>query len=362
MVRRHAQRKLLQQNLLSWFDEHQRDLPWRHTYDPYQVWISEIMLQQTQVKTVLPYFERWIKRLPTLESVAAADEQTILKLWEGLGYYSRARNLQKAAREIVEKYGGLFPSDYDRIRELPGIGPYTAGAIASIAFNKDRPILDGNVIRVLTRLANDARNTREARMQKELWQWAEALIPKGHARVFNQGLMELGALTCTPKNPACGTCPLKEQCMAYDAGTQEALPNRGEREKSIAITVAIAILQKSNKIFIQRRQAKGLMAGLWEFPGGKVESGETPEQALKREVHEELNIDIENIEPFLRLKHAYTKYKVDLHCFTARPKSTKIQLKAAQEYQWSPVTELAKLPFPAANVRVIRALVEGKIL
>lgn len=348
--------KAIQQHLLEWFSANQRDLPWRHTYDPYQVWISEIMLQQTQVKTVLPYFERWMKALPTVESVAKADEQTILKLWEGLGYYSRARNLQKAARVIVEKHRGVFPSDDGAIRELPGIGPYTAGAIASIAFNQERPILDGNVIRVLTRLANDTRNTREAPMQKRLWQWAEEMVPKGHAREFNQGLMELGALVCTPKNPRCGECPLKGECQAYAAGTQEALPNRGKREKSVPITVAIAILQKSNKIFIQRRHAKGLMGGLWEFPGGKVEAGETPEEALHREIQEELSIGIKKIEPFMRLKHAYTKYQVDLHCFKAEPKTKNIQLGAAQEYQWIALKDLSKLPFPAANVRVIKAL------
>lgn len=354
------ERKLIQKHLLAWFSVHQRDLPWRCTYDPYQVWVAEIMLQQTQVKTVLPYFERWMKALPTMESVASADEQMILKLWEGLGYYSRARNLQKAACTIVEKHGGKFPSAFEAIRALPGIGRYTAGAIASIAFNEERPILDGNVIRVLTRLQNDPSNIREARAVKRLWKSAEDLIPSGRARDFNQGLMELGALVCTPKNPNCRECPLQAECKAYAAGTMEWLPNRGKSTKIIPITVAVAILQKANKIFIQRRQSKGLMGGLWEFPGGKVKAGESPKKALEREIQEELRIGIENIEPFMRLKHAYTKYQVDLHCFKAQPKSTKVRLRAAQEYRWVRLTELQKLPFPAANVRLIQALQKAK--
>lgn len=350
----------VQKNLLQWFEENQRDLPWRRTYDPYHVWISEIMLQQTQVKTVLPYFDRWLKALPTIQSVAEADEQTILKLWEGLGYYSRARNLQKAAQVIVAEHGGVFPSDPAAIRKLPGIGPYTAGAIASIAFNQEQPIVDGNIIRVLARLLNDPSNTRDRATMEHYWHLAEKLIPKGEARNFNQAMMEFGALQCTPKNPKCGTCPLQEKCEAFAADTQDVLPNRGESTTKVNLQVSVALIQRSNKIFIQRRQHGGLMGGLWEFPGGKIEAGESPEGALHREIKEELGITLTNVQPFLKIKHAYTKYLVDLHCFTADHEGGEIVLTAAQESQWVPLEELEKFPFPAANVKIIQRLKKGQ--
>lgn len=346
----------VQKGLLVWFNEHQRDLPWRKTYDPYQVWISEIMLQQTQVKTALPYFERWMKALPTVQSVAEADEQTILKLWEGLGYYTRARNLHKAAKRIVAEWSGVFPSDPQVIRTLPGIGRYTAGAIASIAFNQSEPILDGNVIRVLMRLANDPSNTRDAKVQERLWRWSQALVPEGHAREFNQAMMELGALVCTPKVPQCGACPVREACLARTKGTVESLPNRGASTEKVQLKVALALIQKSNKFFIQKRRQGGLMGGLWEFPGGKIEADETPEQALHREIEEEVGIQLKTPVPFLKLKHAYTKYQVELHCFLAEYNRGRVRLAAAEEGRWVRLDELDHLPFPAANKKIIQEL------
>ena len=247
---------ILQTQLLDWFKRHQRDLPWRRTYDPYEVWISEIMLQQTQVKTMLPYFERWIQALPTIQSVAEAEEDTILKLWEGLGYYSRARHLQKAARMIMEKHDGRFPSDYNDLRALPGIGPYTAGAILSIAFNQDYPIVDGNIIRFIARLLDYRENTRTS--MKPFWGWAKQMIPMGEARNFNQAMMEFGALVCTPKNPKCGECPVQSVCRAYTVGTVEQIPDRGPKQEKVSIQVAIAIItdpKKQNKIFIQNNHS-----------------------------------------------------------------------------------------------------------
>lgn len=352
------------QELLAWFAQHQRDLPWRHTYDPYQVWVSEIMLQQTQVKTVLPYFERWMKALPTIEAVARASEERILKLWEGLGYYTRARNLHKAAKVIVEKHNGKFPQNLTDIRALPGIGRYTAGAIASIVFNQAEPIVDGNVIRVLARWTNFRKNTRDKKNLESIWSQAKALIPKSDARNFNQALMEFGALVCTPKNPACEKCPLQSVCKAYKAGTVDSLPNRGPSTRKIAITVALAIIRhpdahkdpaKLNKFFIQKRQHKGLMGGLWEFPGGKLEPHETPEQALHREIKEELGITLKNPRPFMNIKHAYTRYTVDLHCFLADHVDGKIKA-TAQDHRWATMEEMKKLPFPAANVKLIKKL------
>lgn len=353
------QTKEIQQKLIKWFLENHRDLPWRKNYDPYEIWVSEIMLQQTQVTTVLPYFERWMKELPTIESVANAKEDTLLKLWEGLGYYSRVLNLQKAAKEIIEKHKGEFPEKHEEIIKLKGIGPYTAGAISSIAFNQEKPIVDGNVIRVLSRLFEYKENTRLPKNIKQIWTWAEDLIPKGNAREFNQGMMELGALICKPKNPHCLKCPLVSYCKAHQNNTALQLPNRGESAKNIPIKVAIAIIYKDNKIFIQKRKSKGLMAGLWEFPGGKVEPDETPQKAVNREIEEEMKIKLKNIKLFQRIKYGYTKFSVDLHCFTADYESGKIKLTAATQGKWVEIEKLRDYPFPAANVRLISKLMES---
>ncbi|QQR83797.1 A/G-specific adenine glycosylase [Candidatus Peregrinibacteria bacterium] len=346
----------IQTHLIKWFQENHRDLPWRKTYDPYQVWISEVMLQQTQVTTVLPYFKRWMKALPTIESVAKAKEDKVLKLWEGLGYYSRARNIQKTAQIVLKEHSGTFPSDYNAILKLPGIGRYTAGAISSIAFNQERPIVDGNVIRVLARLFNFSKNTKEADSLRQLWEWAEELIPKGQAREFNQGMMELGALVCKPKNPKCNRCPLQTQCIGKQKGTLSFLPNKGERVEKIPIKVAIVVIRNKGKVFIQKRPHKGLMAGLWEFPGGKVKPGETPLQALHREVMEELGITIESPKLIKNIKHGYTKFKVDLHCYEANLGTGKLKLNSAIDGKWVNPEALSEYPFPVANVKLIEDL------
>ena len=347
---------MIQKNLISWFKKEQRALPWRETYDPYQVWISEIMLQQTQVATVLPYFERFMKALPTLSALAEADENTLLKLWEGLGYYSRAHNLQKAARIVLNEHGGVFPDSYEAILTLPGIGPYTAGAICSIAYNQDRPIVDGNIVRVISRL-DDFREEVKGNMPY-FWKRAEELLPKGDARLFNQGLMELGALVCTPKSPRCSVCPLNEFCKARAIGSAEDLPNKGPSRSKIKVRVAIAILEKDGKIFVQKRRDSGLMAGLWEFPGGKVEKKESFEAALHREVLEETGFQIQNPRFFMNLQHAYTRYVVDLHCYTAEVSDGMLALTAATEARWVKPEELKAMPFPAANVKIIDRYLE----
>ncbi|MBI5412028.1 A/G-specific adenine glycosylase [Candidatus Peregrinibacteria bacterium] len=346
-----------QKSLPAWFAEHQRPLPWRKTYDPYQVWISEIMLQQTQVKTALPYFERWIQRFPTIRSVATAKEEAILKSWEGLGYYSRARNLQKAAQMMVEKNDGKLFDRYDELLTLPGVGRYTAGAIASIAYNLPYPVVDGNVIRVLARLLNYSKNTKTPASVEFFWKRATELLPRGHAREFNQGMMELGALVCTSQNPKCAECPLRKQCAAYAEGMQEILPNRGIATEKIELDVAAGIIFKKGKILIQKRLTHGLMAGLWEFPGGKIETGETPKQALRRELKEELGITVKKLRPFIEIQHSYTKFKVHLHCFVCNYANGRIRLTAATRHRWAEPKELKKLPFPSADVKIINCIV-----
>lgn len=344
----------IQQPLLDWFRANRRDLPWRKNYEPYQVWISEIMLQQTQVKTVLPYFERWMQRFPCVEDLAKADLQDVLKLWEGLGYYSRARNLHKASKMIVEEFGGHLPREVDELLKIPGIGPYTAGAIASIAFEEDAPVLDGNVIRVLSRLADFEGVVNSNK--PAFWEAAEYVIPSGEARDFNQGMMEFGALMCTPKKPSCDTCPLRSECRAYERGTVLERPVKVVRKKTEKIQVAVGILfDEEGRVYVQRRPEKGLMGGLWEFPGGKVEAGESIEDALRRELKEEMGVSVENVEDFMRLKHAYTRFQVDLRAYTARV-SANSMVNTELEHKWVKSEDLKDLPFPAANVRLIKRL------
>lgn len=335
-------------------------MPWRKTYNPYEVWISEIMLQQTQVKTVLPYFDCWMKALPSIRSVTEAKEDRVLKLWEGLGYYSRARNIQKAARQILEKHGGRFPSRYEDILALPGVGKYTASAIASIAFNQDRPVVDGNVVRVLSRLFLYTKNIRLPEADKQMWEWMNEILPKGKARFFNQAMMEFGALVCTPAGPACESCPLNSQCQAYRKGVVDQLPDTGPSKKTKNIKVALAVIKKGDKIFIQKRPSTGLMAGLWEFPGGKIEKGESAVDAIHREIAEEVGISIKNVKVIKRIKHAYTSFKVDLHCFEAEHAEGKVQLKFASEGKWVKLSELSEYPFPAADVQLINDLNLGR--
>lgn len=350
-----SDKSIIQKNIIKWFQKSQRDLPWRKKYKPYDIWISEIMLQQTQVTTVLPYFKRWMKALASVEAVANAKEDKILKLWEGLGYYSRARNIQKTAKIIVEKFNGEFPSDFNDILDLPGIGKYTAGAISSIAFNKPEPIVDGNIIRVLARLKNFSGNTKLPQNIKKIWDWSNDLVPKNQARDFNQGMMELGALVCKPQNPDCQKCPLNETCEAYKEGTANKIPNRGEKTKLIPIKVAIAVIKKDGKVFIQKRAHKGLMAGLWEFPGGKVEK-ETPLKAIHREIHEELGIKIKNVKKIKQIKHGYTKFSVDLYCYSADFDEGSLKLNSAIDGKWVKSEQLKKFPFPAANKKLINEI------
>lgn len=342
--------------LLDWFRSHQRPLPWRKHYEPYQVWISEIMLQQTQVSTALPYFRRFIRELPTVQDLANVPEDRLLKLWEGLGYYSRALNLKRAAQKLVRENNGVLFDRYEDLLRLPGIGRYTAGAIMSIAYEKDYPVVDGNVVRVLARLSNNKKNVKE--VGDLFWNQAQKLLPTGEARDFNQALMEFGALQCTPKSPACGTCPLQKFCKAYAHGTQNELPNKGASRSKTPISVVVGVIHKKGKVFIQKRRNSGLMAGLWEFPGGKIEVQERPTAALHREIKEELGLTVADVRSFMKLKHTYTSYQVDLQCFLAEYNSGRIRLNAATEGRWVAIKDLKKFAFPAANGKIIDRLID----
>lgn len=345
----------LRRALLDWYAKAGRKLPWRNHPDPYAVWISEIMLQQTQVKTVLSYFQRWMVRFPTVQSLALADQTAVLKQWEGLGYYARARNLHRTAQIITERYGGEFPQTFEHVLALPGIGRTTAGGILSSAFNQPWAILDGNVKRVLARLV--ALDRPPARAMDRLWALSEFLLDPVNPRDFNQALMDLGATLCTAKNPACLICPWRSPCAAYNLGTQSELPMRESKGPLPHKVIAVAVIGNDQaQVLIDRRRQEGLLGGLWEFPGGKLEANETLEDCVRREVQEELAIAIEVGEQLMTLDHAYTHFKVTLHVFLCRHLSGEPQTLECDEVRWVTLEELDHYPFPKANTKIIEAL------
>ncbi|HAG80107.1 MAG TPA: A/G-specific adenine glycosylase, partial [Cyanobacteria bacterium UBA12227] len=342
-------------SLLDWYANAGRDLPWRHSSDPYQIWVSEIMLQQTQVKTVIPYYQRWLEKFPTIETLASAELQEVLKVWEGLGYYSRARNLHKAAQKIIQDHGGIFPTRIDNVLALPGIGRTTAGGILSAAFNQPVAILDGNVKRVLTRLM--ALPIPPTKATKQLWQLSETLLDPEHPRVFNQALMDLGATVCTPKHPNCPSCPWKSDCQAYNLGVASQLPMREMSAPLPHKTIGVGVIwNDQGQILIDRRRAEGLLGGLWEFPGGKIELDETVEDCIKREIQEELAIEIEVGDHLITIDHAYSHFRVTLTVHHCRYLTGIPQPIECDEIRWVTLDEIDQFPFPKANSQVIAAL------
>ena len=345
----------LRRSLLVWYAESGRTLPWRQSRDPYAIWISEIMLQQTQVKTVIPYYERWLKQFPTLEELAAADQQQVLKLWQGLGYYARARNLHRAAQVIVQQYDGQFPQQLKTALSLPGIGRTTAGGILSAAFNQPVAILDGNVKRVLARLI--ALGTPPARALNSLWELSEALLDPDRPRDFNQALMDLGATICTPQNPACLLCPWRVHCQAHHLGIQSELPMRETSSPLPHKLIGVAVIwNDQGQILIDRRPQSGLLGGLWEFPGGKIEPGETVEACIEREIQEELGIQVEVGDRLITIDHAYTHFRVTLNVHHCRHTRGEPQPLECDEVCWVTLDEIEQFPFPKANVQIIAAL------
>ena len=340
--------------LLLWFRRWARDLPWRKTYDPYHVWISEVILQQTQMDRGVVYFHRWIDRFPTVQAVAAADLQEILKYWEGLGYYARARNLHKTAQVIVREFAGHVPSSYQQLLTLPGVGPYTAAAIASVAGNEDVAVVDANVMRVYARLFNIDMPVKERQTQKSIAAMARELLPLGQARLYNQALMDLGGLVCLPKNSRCHICPLAHLCMAHRAGTVAKRPVVGPKKKIISVTKVAGIIRSGEQIFIQQRQADAVWGGLWEFPGGVVQNGAT-EKEVVRWIMAETGFTVQVIMPVTTVVHQYTHYRITLHCFLCRllGGNHKPALLSAVDYRWICPDELARYAFPAGPRKIL---------
>jgi len=350
--------------LLDWFATNARDLPWRRTRDPYAIWVSEIMLQQTQVKTVMPYWARWMRELPTIESAAAASPDKIHKLWEGLGYYTRARNLQKAAQEIVkggkrkvESGNAEFPHTFKEVLALPGIGRYTAGAICSIAFNQPTPILDGNVIRVLTRVFGIAENPKENKTNRLLWKLAEKLVGRAlrcppyqnRCSRLNQSLMELGALVCTPRNPQCLICPIKKECVAFRKNRIDELPNLGKREKATARRFIAFVVERDGKFLVRQRPAGIVNAHFWEFPNVEMVNGNSNPKLAAKTI---FGIEPAKLEHFHTLKHSITRYRITLDAF-------QVQLKNHGNISdgiWRTHSQLQRLAFSSAHKKILTKL------
>jgi len=330
--------------LLKWYRENARDLPWRRSSDPYAIWVSEIMLQQTRVETVIPYFQRWMERFPTLEDVADAEEDQVLGLWEGLGYYSRARNLHRAAQMVREEYNGMLPEDPAALQNLPGIGRYTAAALSSIAFGKDAAALDGNIRRVLSRYFDISSPSGTAETERVLWNLVEENLPPGKAGSYNQALMELGALICTPASPSCPICPLASACLAKRAGIQEERPVRERKDPLPHLQVTAAVFRENDRVLLAKRPPEGLLGGMWEFPGGKQEPEESLPDALIREISEEFQVEISVVDKIGVYHHAYTHYKVTLHAFSCALHSRELQLTYHTAAEWVPLQDLQDYP------------------
>ncbi len=320
------------------------------------------MLQQTQIATVIPYYERWMACFPTVADLAAAPLDEVLKLWQGLGYYSRARNLHAAAQTVMQTWGGQMPRRAADLQTLKGIGRYTAGAIASIAFGEAAPVLDGNVIRVLTRLTDYAADVTRSASKNELWQLAAALVPRERPGDYNQALMELGQQICTPAKPACLLCPLAARCLARQRGTQLERPVQPPRPRTPHYDVVAGIIWQNGQMganerfLIAQRPLHGLLGGLWEFPGGKQEAGETLPDALRREIQEELAIEIAVGEHLTSIKHAYTHFRITLHAFHATHLSGAPQNVGVANHAWVTLAELDAYAFAVTDQKIIAAL------
>lgn len=345
-------------SLLKWYTAHRRDLPWRRTSDPYAVWISEVMLQQTTVNAVIPYYERWLRLFPDVEALARSPLQRVLRAWQGLGYYARARNLHRAAKKIVKRFEGRLPGDAAALRTLPGFGPYTTAAVLSIAFGKPLPVIEANVRRVMMRLLG-IRGKAETGRDQWIRPALEGLISRRAPGRFNQAMMELGALVCRPRSPLCPACPVQGKCRAFRLGIQEVVPT----PKRISTTkgeAVVAVIRDRGKVLIQQRPPTGLLAGLWEFPGGKREPGETLRAALAREMREELGAEPVEARPLLTVEHSFTRFVITLHAYECRLRAEdmeRLRKKSANPpRRWVSLGALRRYPFPSGSAKVIRHL------
>jgi len=344
--------------VLSWYQQRgpHMPVPGRGSRDPYAVWVAEIMLQQTQVATVGSYYGRWMKRYPDVRSLAAAARDEVLKHWEGLGYYSRARNLHEAARLVVANHAGNLPERYADWLKLPGVGPYTAAAVASIACGEDVAAVDGNVLRVVARFNTLSDSIDDPPVRRRLQVELTTNIPRGSGGDFNQALMDLGREICTPRKPHCTDCPLQENCQAHTKDQTSEYPRRKKRKPVPRHRVVVGLIRKGEQVLIQRRPETGLLGGLWEFPGGMVEAGETLEMALVREILEETGLEVEVVEEITTLHHAYTHFRIHLTAFWCTLKTGSLHPQLKNEQHWVNLADLSQYAFPKANLKILSTL------
>jgi A/G-specific adenine glycosylase len=345
------------EKILIWYAQHQRDLPWRKTRNPYSIWVSEIMLQQTQVETVIPYYKRFLSRFPTIRSLATSSLDDVLKVWENLGYYSRARHLHAAAREVMTKGRGKIPKTLDGLRSLPGLGPYTSAAILSFAFGERIAAVDGNARHVICRLFAIKDSIHLGKTQRRISAIAAELVPEKDSASFNQGLMDLGAFICSPRKPSCDLCPLSSFCQAFGRGLQDSLPVNKKRDPLPHKDITAGIIaDNKGRLLITQRPMIGLLGGLWKFPGGERIPKETLEDALKRSVREELGIRIRVKKRVLSVRHAYTHFRITLHAFHCRLEAGRPQALRCLRWRWAPRSDLNLFAFSKADREIIAAL------
>ncbi len=343
--------KPLARRLLKWYGKNKRVLPWRGKRDPYAVWVSEIMLQQTRVEAVIPYYARWMERFPTVAALASASEREALTMWEGLGYYARARNLRKAAEMVQERYGGELPHNAEELRKLPGIGRYTAGAISSIAFGCDEPALDGNIRRVLARVFNLTQLADSAGGMKTLWRLTGEQLPKGHAGDYNQALMDLGATICVAGEPRCAICPVKTLCVARRLGVQAQRPVMTAKRVVPHHVAAAAVVVRGGRVLMARRPSQGLLGGMWEFPNAKATK--LTKNSLKTALRRSYNLIVTCGEPLDVIHHGYSHFSVEVHPF----RCTAASVPKDEALRWIRLSELLQYPMGRIDRQIAKMLV-----
>ena len=346
----------LTEKLLNWYAENARDLPWRRTDDPYAIWVAEVRLQQTRVETVKPYYRRWMQRFPTVADLAEASPDEVLNLWEGLGYYRRARYLHRAAQILVSDYDGQLPSSEKELKELPGIGAYTAAAIASIAFGEDHLALDGNLRRVLARLFDIKVKISSSAAEKKLHQVGNNLLPPGQAGSFNQALMDLGAMVCLPRDPHCESCPLRADCLAHQQGVERERPVREKSGQLPHVTRLAAALTSQDRVLIGRRPEGALLGGLWEFPGTELEGSRIETSGLARQIGFGSDLQLDEPLELGTYEHSYSHYRVTAHAYRSEVQSADRVLREDQELRWVAVGELDDYPMGKIDRSIARDL------